>query len=1184
MVKKFFSALAIAAMFFAAMPQLASSCTPIDNPPEEKPTPDPDPEPEPEPEKPYFGIKKAQDLLDFADSVNNGGSLNRFLRNGKPTVIADIDMSEVEQWVPIGNGAPVNSTSSSSYTGAAFTGEFDGGGHVIYNLKMEATLSAGASYGLFGILDKAVVSDLTLGKEGDASELKIAATGTADAGVFAGSMYASTIRGCVNNIPVKVEGTTASTRFSVGSFAGYVFTNKAGYSIITDCVNNAAITATNGSNTGNGASGVMVGGIAGFCSGDAEATEVNLVENCENKGSVTATVGRSSGIAATLNARTMIRYCNNRGNITNDFVNGRIGALTCIMGSKCSMDEGYNYGDVITSDPSTTTAGLVALLNSDDVVITDGGNYGKIISASSQYHGLLCANFSKFSKVDGTFAGGTCWTYSADGKHVQHEITADNLYEHLGAQAVTYKSKIVNIGSPYGDPSSPDVPDVDGKITLKDASLKVLFIGNSFTDDAVKYLPQVLKGSGITDYTIAQLYYGGRTMPEYASKFDTEEYTLYKAEAGAGTWTTHGSKVSIAQVAAGGRWDIVTFQEHTGNRLGWSWTSEEKDAIQAMFDKVNATQEKTPDYYWILSQAYFNMSKIGSASQPYMTWPKENTKEAQKQMYDVIVAQGKKVMETFPFKGIIATGTMLQNLRTTALNSNGWDQTRDGYHMEHGTARYGAALTVMETVISPVKGIKADNCNYRQNASSYTTVEGSVLTPVTDDVFPVVLQAARNAIAKPFEITDMSGIKIPGYNDEKPDVTLDGKGTQSEPYLIKTAADMPGVGAKAEAGQEVYFKLTADIDMSSITNWEPSLTKDNGSIIHFDGDNHTITGFRCDGKVYSSLFGVVLGSVKNLKLVNCQVSNAGVCALVAAVAGSATRQAVLTGITATGCSVSQNETSTQSECGGLVASSANASISKCSFSGNIKNMFNGRTGGILGAVTGPVTVEKCWADVQLFVQKATSGSGVGGIVGGPTADKSLTVRNCYTKGAFTGPGGYLGGVVGELASNGLVENCYSTMTIIGDYALGGITGRLANVKNPNTSGTWQTDINNTVSGCIAWMSSITTNHSGGRVPTTGYSSGAVVAFTVYKNTLKNCWRKPGMTFNVYSSSFDQYNTTFDQDDCSPSNPYVKQGEETYYMPYHGKAASASESLSDVARRIGWDASIWDFSGSEPVLR
>ena len=40
----------------------------------------------------------------------------------------------------------------------------------------------------------------------------------------------------------------------------------------------------------------------------------------------------------------------------------------------------------------------------------------------------------------------------------------------------------------------------------------------------------------------------------------------------------------------------------------------------------------------------------------------------------------------------------------------------------------------------------------------------------------------------------------------------------------------------------------------------------------------------------------------------------------------------------------------------------------------------------------------------------------------------------------------------------------------------------------------------------------------------------------------------------------------------------------YYWPYHGKSAAAGKSASDVARDLGWDTSVWDLSGSEPVLK
>ena len=40
----------------------------------------------------------------------------------------------------------------------------------------------------------------------------------------------------------------------------------------------------------------------------------------------------------------------------------------------------------------------------------------------------------------------------------------------------------------------------------------------------------------------------------------------------------------------------------------------------------------------------------------------------------------------------------------------------------------------------------------------------------------------------------------------------------------------------------------------------------------------------------------------------------------------------------------------------------------------------------------------------------------------------------------------------------------------------------------------------------------------------------------------------------------------------------------YNYPYHGVAAEAGKTLSDVARGLGWSADIWDFSGAVPTLK
>ena len=58
---------------------------------------------------------------------------------------------------------------------------------------------------------------------------------------------------------------------------------------------------------------------------------------------------------------------------------------------------------------------------------------------------------------------------------------------------------------------------------------------------------------------------------------------------------------------------------------------------------------------------------------------------------------------------------------------------------------------------------------------------------------------------------------------------------------------------------------------------------------------------------------------------------------------------------------------------------------------------------------------------------------------------------------------------------------------------------------------------------------------------------------------------------------------FDQEDADPEHP-MSPGTGTYAFGYHGKASAAGETLSQVARRIGWSADVWDFSGDKPVLK
>lgn len=182
--------------------------------------------------------------------------------------------------------------------------------------------------------------------------------------------------------------------------------------------------------------------------------------------------------------------------------------------------------------------------------------------------------------------------------------------------------------------------------------------------------------------------------------------------------------------------------------MAWDWTASQKSVFQGLVDKIKADcPDKTPDFYFIMSQAYHDMNKIATADRGQINFT--TTEE----MYNVIVGMTKKLMADIPFKDVIATGTCLQNLRTSDLN-NGMCLTRDGYHMDYGISRYAAACMVFEKLISPsFDNVKLDKNTYRYGNSS--TTSGSYSTPVTDANAPVALQAARYAMQTPYQVTSM---------------------------------------------------------------------------------------------------------------------------------------------------------------------------------------------------------------------------------------------------------------------------------------------------------------------------------------------------------------------------------------------------------------------------------------------
>ena len=388
-----------------------------------------------DPDASIGGIPDEDEFMDFIAAVNDGEPIIRWLNDKQEVeLLEDLDLSGVEEWVPIGNVEKTgNGNNASAPEGNYFSGVFNGGGHTIKGFKVSKTdIADGGTFGFFGALYRATVKDLNI-----EADFTVGGLATGDAGVLAGTVYASTIENVKVTGTIKTEGTqTDNKRFAVGGIAGFVFCCSSEgdllESSIKGCEVNVTVTGNGGANTKNGATAPMFGGIAGFSTGDKSAARTTI-ENCVARGTINADQGRCSGILATANNATVIKDCTNYMSQVNNFANGRVGNLVSLLNLDCHMVNCANYGDVTTTSSTTTTAGMIALLNDNSCTVEGGGNYGNIRTANTTAtgRGLLVANFSKFASFKNVVVSGTLGMAGGE----VFDVNAGNFMEYIGGNS-----------------------------------------------------------------------------------------------------------------------------------------------------------------------------------------------------------------------------------------------------------------------------------------------------------------------------------------------------------------------------------------------------------------------------------------------------------------------------------------------------------------------------------------------------------------------------------------------------------------------------------------------------------------------------------------------------------------------------------------------------------------------------
>ncbi|MDE7153315.1 MAG: DUF4886 domain-containing protein [Muribaculaceae bacterium] len=288
--------------------------------------------------------------------------------------------------------------------------------------------------------------------------------------------------------------------------------------------------------------------------------------------------------------------------------------------------------------------------------------------------------------------------------------------------------------------------------------LKVLCIGNSFTEDAFSYVPALFfMAAPDVKLTIGIAYIGGSPLVQHwanltgksttldGTTISPKTYTYYKAESVTAQW--HSCKnVSIDKILSDEQWDIITFQQN-GGTSGRDYDTYFAPYLVEIKQFVRSKTKGDPKLGWVLIHGAYYNSDDGLR----MSW------------YNGML-NSRRVMEDAGFDLLFPYGTAVQNLRDNReiLNESagpGW--TFDNGHLQEGlgclVSAYANALVLFnELKMTPERELWQFNID--KELLDFMSVpdqhiDSSGLTGISDKNCRKAYEAALAAVAEPYSVT-----------------------------------------------------------------------------------------------------------------------------------------------------------------------------------------------------------------------------------------------------------------------------------------------------------------------------------------------------------------------------------------------------------------------------------------------
>ncbi|MDD4847644.1 MAG: T9SS type A sorting domain-containing protein [Bacteroidales bacterium] len=306
-----------------------------------------------------------------------------------------------------------------------------------------------------------------------------------------------------------------------------------------------------------------------------------------------------------------------------------------------------------------------------------------------------------------------------------------------------------------------------------------------------------------------------------------------------------------------------------------------------------------------------------------------------------------------------------------------------------------------------------------------------------------------------------------------------GSGSESDPYLIENISHLQYLAQKVSYDsityENTYFKLTADLDLSSVCG-----------IIGSDTINWTPIGRYVSSTILFPFKGIFKGNGKTISnlYINTSESRVGLFGL-------------MEGCIVDSLNLENVSIVAESRAGGLCGLARNSTqVSYCSVSGSVTTTIVGSSyaGGLCGMFNVGATMTYCTNNAEV-----TGDVHVGGLAGILNTD--ATIEHSTNNGLVFGISNYAGGISGYITTSSAISDCYNSGMVRGNNFVGGICGRAAS--------------NCSIARCTNNGSASCTNTNAGGI--CGYASSSVITECV-NNQQINGYRYVGGISGYLSAS------------------------------------------------------------------